>query len=75
MIDDGLWDVYENFHMGMTAELVAEKYNILAPGAGSSSRSTAIRKPFARENRVSSRAQIVPVEIPQKKGDPIVIQI
>ena len=28
MITDGLWDVYENFHMGMTAELVAEKYGI-----------------------------------------------
>src|SRR6202163_2936585 len=28
MIVDGLWDVYENFHMGMTAELVAEKYGI-----------------------------------------------
>src|SRR6202161_4319377 len=28
MITDGLWDVYENFHMGMTGELVSEKYNI-----------------------------------------------
>src|SRR6202042_744202 len=28
MIADGLWDVYENFHMGMTAELVVEKYGI-----------------------------------------------
>src|ERR1700692_2164003 len=28
MINDGLWDVYENFHMGVTGELVAEKYNI-----------------------------------------------
>ena len=28
MIHDGLWDVYENFHMGMTGELVAEKYEI-----------------------------------------------
>ena len=28
MIVDGLWDVYEDFHMGMTAELVAEKYKI-----------------------------------------------
>ena len=28
MINDGLWDVYENFHMGVTGELVAEKYKI-----------------------------------------------
>src|SRR5271166_6457206 len=31
MISDGLWDAYEDFHMGMTAELVAEKYQISRP--------------------------------------------
>src|SRR5215469_2680253 len=31
MIQDGLWDAYEDFHMGMTAELVAEKYKISRP--------------------------------------------
>jgi acetyl-CoA C-acetyltransferase len=73
MIVDGLWDVYENFHMGMTAELVAEKYKI----------SRQEQDEFALEShRKAIRAikscfvseQIVPAEIPQKKGDPVVIK-
>jgi acetyl-CoA C-acetyltransferase len=73
MIVDGLWDVYENFHMGMTAELVAEKYKI----------SRQEQDQFAIEShRKAVRAikscfvseQIVPVAIPQKKGDPVVVK-
>ncbi len=73
MITDGLWDVYENYHMGVTGENVAEKYNI----------SRQEQDQFAFEShRKAVRAikscffgaQIVPVEIPQKKGDPIIIK-
>ena len=73
MINDGLWDKYNDFHMGMTAELVAEKYNI--------SREEQDR--FALESHqkaVNARkscyfeAQILPIEIPQKKGAPVVIK-
>jgi acetyl-CoA C-acetyltransferase len=73
MINDGLWDVYENFHMGVTGELVAEKYNI----------SRQEQDQFAYESHKKAvRAmkscffgeQIVPVEIPQKKGDPAIIK-
>jgi acetyl-CoA C-acetyltransferase len=73
MINDGLWDVYENFHMGVTGELVAEKYKI----------SRAEQDQFAFESHQKAiramkscfvSAQIVPVEIPQKKGDPIIIK-
>jgi acetyl-CoA C-acetyltransferase len=73
MINDGLWDVYENFHMGVTGELVAEKYNI----------SRQEQDQFAYESHKKAvRAikscffgeQIVPVEIPQKKGDPVIIK-
>lgn len=73
MIVDGLWDAYEDFHMGQTAELVAEKYKI--------SREEQDR--FALESHQKAvRAikscffgeQIVPVEIPQKKGAPVVIK-
>jgi acetyl-CoA C-acetyltransferase len=73
MINDGLWDVYENFHMGVTGELVAEKYNI----------SRQDQDQFAFESHKKAvRAikscffseQIVPVEIPQKKGDPVIIK-
>jgi acetyl-CoA C-acetyltransferase len=73
MIVDGLWDAYENFHMGQTAELVAEKYGITREQ----------QDQFALESHQKAvRAikscyfgeQIVPVEIPQKKGDPLVIK-
>ena len=73
MIVDGLWDPYENFHMGMTGELVSEKYGITRE----------MQDRFAVEshrkavNALKScffESQILPIEIPQKKGDPIVIR-
>ena len=73
MINDGLWDVYENFHMGVTGELVAEKYKISRQEqdqfAVESHRKAvhAIKSCFFGE-------QIVPVEIPQKKGEPVVVK-
>jgi acetyl-CoA C-acetyltransferase len=73
MVVDGLWDVYENFHMGQTAELVAEKYGISRQEqdqfALDSHRKAvhAIKSCFVSE-------QIVPVEIKQRKGDPVVIK-
>jgi acetyl-CoA C-acetyltransferase len=73
MITDGLWDVYENFHMGVTGELVAEKYGITRQeqdqfAFDSHRKATrAIKSCFFGE-------QIVPVEIPQKKGEPVIIK-
>src|SRR6201996_742943 len=73
MIHDGLWDSYENFHMGMTGELVAEKYGI--------SREEQDRFAFeSHQKAIRARkscffeAQILPVEVPQKKGEPVVIK-
>jgi len=73
MIQDGLWDVYENFHMGMTAELVADKYKI--------SREEQDRFAFESHQKAVKaikecrfESQVVPVEIPQKKGDPILFK-
>src|SRR6202451_1413080 len=73
MINDGLWDAYENFHMGVTGENVAEKYKISREEQDQfafASHQKAIRA--MKSCWISS--QIVPVEIPQKKGDPIVIK-
>jgi acetyl-CoA C-acetyltransferase len=73
MITDGLWDVYENFHMGMTAELVAEKYGITREeqdryALESHRRAVqAIKSCFVTD-------QIVPVEIAQKKGPAVVVK-
>ncbi len=69
MIHDGLWDVYNNYHMGMTGENVAEKYAITreeqdAYALNSHRRSAAAHE----EGRLTS--QILPVEIAgKKKGD------
>jgi len=73
MITDGLWDAYEDFHMGMTAELVAEKYKI----------SRAEQDRFAFESHQKAvkaikecrfESQVLPVEIPQKKGEPVIFK-
>jgi acetyl-CoA C-acetyltransferase len=73
MINDGLWDVYENYHMGATGENVAEKYKI----------SRQEQDQFAFESHQKAirsikscffGEQIVPVSIPQKKGDPVIIK-
>ena len=73
MIHDGLWDAYEDFHMGMTGELVAEKYGITREEQDRfavESHQKAIR---ARKS-CFFEAQILPIEVPQKKGEPIVIK-
>lgn len=73
MITDGLWDVYEDFHMGMTAELVAEKYQISREEQDRfalESHQKAVKA--TKECRFES--QILPIEIPQKKGPPLVFK-
>jgi len=70
MIQDGLWDPYEDFHMGMTAELVAEKYKITRERQDAYAVESHRRAIDAIKNG-RFQDQIVPVEIPQKKGEPI----
>jgi len=73
MINDGLWDPYENFHMGMTAELVAEKYGI---GREAQDRFAveSHRRAVQAMKSCFFESQILPIEIPQKKGEPGVIR-
>ncbi|HEY7841140.1 MAG TPA: acetyl-CoA C-acetyltransferase [Gammaproteobacteria bacterium] len=71
MIVDGLWDAFNDYHMGTTAENIVKKFGILreeqdAFAAGSQQKTEAAQK----ANRFAD--EIVPVEIPQRKGDPIV---
>lgn len=72
MIHDGLWDIYNNYHMGITAENVAEQYGITREE----------QDEFAAKSQMKAEAaqkagrftdEIVPVVIPQRKGDPVVI--
>jgi acetyl-CoA C-acetyltransferase len=73
MIVDGLWDVYENFHMGMTAELVAEKYGISREEQDQFALESHQKAVRATKSCFVSE-QIVPIELPQRKGPPVVIK-
>lgn len=71
MIFDGLWDIFNGYHMGITAENVAEKFGI--------SREDQDRFALGSQQKAEAaikggrfRDEIVPVEIPQKKGNPII---
>jgi acetyl-CoA C-acetyltransferase len=70
MIVDGLWDVYNQYHMGVTAENVAKQYGI--------SRAQQDEFAVASQNKAEAaqkagkfKDEIVPVLIPQRKGDPV----
>ncbi|UCD13569.1 MAG: acetyl-CoA C-acetyltransferase [Thermoplasmatales archaeon] len=71
MVRDGLWDVYNDFHMGNTGEVVAEKYNVTRQDCDKFALWSHQKAAKATENG-SFKSEILPVEIKQKKGDPIV---
>jgi len=73
MVNDGLWDAYENFHMGMTGELVAEKYGITREEQDKFALDSHQKAVRARKS-CFFEAQILPIEVPQKKGQPLVIK-
>jgi len=74
MIRDGLWDIFNDYHMGCTAENLAERFDI----------SRAEQDDFAAASQQKAEAaqlasrfadEIVPVEIPQRKRDPLVFEV
>src|SRR6516165_9735807 len=73
MIQDGLWDAYEDFHMGMTGELVAEKYGISRERQDAYAFESHRRAVEAIKSCRFSE-EIVPVPIAQKKGEPVLFQ-
>jgi acetyl-CoA C-acetyltransferase len=71
MIVDGLWDVYNQYHMGITAENVAKQYGI-ERAAQDALALASQQKAAAAQEAGRFKAEIVPVTIPQKKGDALV---
>ncbi|OGB06067.1 MAG: acetyl-CoA acetyltransferase [Burkholderiales bacterium RIFCSPHIGHO2_12_FULL_69_20] len=70
MITDGLWDVYNQYHMGITAENVAKQYGITREQQDALALASQMKAAAAQEaGRFND--EIVPVSIAQKKGDPI----
>jgi acetyl-CoA C-acetyltransferase len=74
MIKDGLWCAFEDYHMGMTGEVVSEKYSI---GRSEQDQYAAEshRKAAAAQKAGKFKDEIVAVEIPQKKGSPIIFDM
>src|SRR5262245_16053402 len=73
MIHDGLWCPFENWHMGNTGEVVAEKHQITREAQDQFAYDSH-RKAAEAQAACRFSEEIVPVEIPQKKGDPIVLE-
>jgi acetyl-CoA C-acetyltransferase len=71
MITDGLWDVYNQYHMGITAENVAKKHGITREQQDAFALASQ-QKAVAAQEAGKFKDEIVPFTIPQKKGDPIV---
>ena len=70
MIVDGLWDVYNQYHMGITAENVARQYGITREKQDALALASQ-QKAAAAQDAGRFKDEIVPVAIPQKKGDAV----
>ncbi len=71
MINDGLWDAYNNNHMGITAEKVAKQYGVTREAQDALALASQ-QKAAAAQDAGKFKDEIVPVLIPQRKGDPLV---
>jgi acetyl-CoA C-acetyltransferase len=71
MIVDGLWDAFNNYHMGTTAENIARKYE-LAREEQDAFAAASQQKAEAAQEAGKFNEEIAPLEIPQRKGDPVV---
>jgi len=72
MIKDGLWDAFNDYHMGTTAENLAEKYSISREEQDALAAESQ-RRAVAAIAAGRFRDEIIPISIPQRKGDPLVM--
>jgi len=72
MIHDGLWDPYRNVHMGQCGDMVAEKYG-LTREAQDAYASESYRRARAAHAAGKFKDEIVPVPVPQRRGDPLLV--
>jgi acetyl-CoA C-acetyltransferase len=72
MIHDGLWCPFENWHMGNTGEIVADKHQISRETQDEFAYNSH-RKATEAQSEGRFKDEIIPIEIPQKKGEPIVL--
>ena len=74
MINDGLWDVYNDFHMGNAAELCAREHNY-SREAQDEFAIASYKKAQAAIKNGAFKSEITPVPIPQRKGDPVLVAL
>jgi acetyl-CoA C-acetyltransferase len=74
MIHDGLWDAFEDFHMGHTGELVAERYRITRQQQDEFALNSH-RKAVAAAKEGRFPSELVSVPVPQKKGEPLLVAV
>lgn len=70
MISDGLWDAFNDFHMGITAENLVDKYGISREAQDAFAASSQ-QKAVAAIEAGRFKDEITPIEIPQRKGEPL----
>ncbi len=73
MIHDGLWDAFNDYHMGVTAENIAERWNISREEQDAFAAESQQKAETAQKSGALAD-EIVPVTIPQRKGEPVVIK-
>lgn len=71
MIQDGLWDIFNDYHMGITAENLVEKYSLTREEQDAFAAASQ-QKAVAAIEAGHFKNQITPISIPQRKGDPLV---
>jgi acetyl-CoA C-acetyltransferase len=72
LVHDGLTDIYNNFHMGMTAEWVVETYDVSREDQDAYAARSHQRACEAWDSGKFDK-EVIPVEVPQRKGDPVVV--
>ena len=74
MIHDGLWDVYNDMHMGNTGEVVSEEFSITREGMDAFAAQSQQRAATAQAEGWFAW-ETVPVQVPQRRGDPITVEV
>jgi acetyl-CoA C-acetyltransferase len=72
MIHDGLWDPYDNMHMGNCGDMVAEKYGFTREDQDAFA-TTSYQRALAAQKEGRFKEEIVPVSVPQRRGEPLLV--
>jgi acetyl-CoA C-acetyltransferase len=72
MIHDGLWDPYDDMHMGKCGDMVAEKYGFTRADQDAFA-ATSYQRALAAQKQGRFKQEIVPVAVPQRRGEPLLV--